>query len=148
MARLLATSALVVLFAVGCGPKNQPSTRHPLATAVVQDGTATFDLDIAYAPKADAQIQLFLAMNAKSLDEMDKVVVDVALEGFVLTEGITEWSGFVPPRQPQKHELTVRALEDVEHAMLTVTVRRSVDSEVLAVRELPFRVTGGTVTPE
>ena len=39
-------------------------------------------------------------------------------------------------------------VEGNEHATLTVTVRRSVDSEVLAFRELPFRVTGTTVTPE
>jgi hypothetical protein len=41
----------------------------------------------------------------------------------------------------------VRALE-VEHAVLSVTVRRSVDSEVLARRELPFRVAGTVVMPE
>lgn len=134
--------------AVACGPKEQPSTRHPLATATVQDGTASFELDISYQPKPDAQIQLFLAMSSTSLDEMDKVVVDVELDGFVLVDGVTEWTGFVPPRQPQKHDLTVRAIEGTEHATLTVTVRRSVDSEVLAFRELPFRVTGTTVTPE
>src|SRR5690606_40425088 len=105
-------------------------------------------LDISYQPKPDAQIQLFLAMSSTSLDEMDKVVVDVELDGFVLVDGVTEWTGFVPPRQPQKHDLTVRAIEGNEHATLTVTVRRSVDSEVLAFRELPFRVTGTTVTPE
>lgn len=147
IARSIATGVVLLVW-LGCGPKEQASTRHPLATATVQDGSAAFELDIAYAPKPEGQIQLLLGMNSTSLEEMDKVVVDVQLEGFVLTEGVTEWSGFVPPRQPQKHDLTVRALDDVEHAMLTVTVRRSVDSEVLAYRELPFRVTGSTVTPE
>lgn len=148
MLRTMTLTTLGLLLVAACGPKNDAPTRHPLDSAVVQDGTATFDLEIAYQAKPEAQIQLFLAMNAKGTEEMDKVVVDVALDGFVLTEGTTEWSGFVPPRQPQKHQVTVRALDDVEHATLTVTVRRSVDSEVLAYRELPFRVTGSVVTPE
>ena len=146
IAHKIATAALLLVAA--CGPKDQASTRHPLEKATVQDGSAAFELDISYEPRPEGQVKLFLAMNSTTLDEMDKVVVDVQLDGFVLTEGVTEWSGFVPPRQPQKHDLTVRALEDVEHAVLTVTVRRSVDSEVLAFRELPFRVTGSTVTPE
>lgn len=148
MARRTTTMLLMLVLAVACGGKTPTTTRHPLESATVQDGTAVFDLEISYEQKPDAQITLFLAMNAKGTEEMDKVVIDVGLEGFVLTEGVTEWAGFVPPRQPQKHQVTVRALPDIEHAMLTVTVRRSVDSEVLALRELPFKVVGRVVSPE
>jgi hypothetical protein len=145
MARSIAMLLFVLVAA--CGPKDQGATRHPLSTDVVQDGGAVFDLAAAYQAGPEGQITLFLSMTSKSLQETDKLVVAVELEGFVVTEGHTEWTGFVPPRQPQRHQVTVRALE-VEHARLLVTVRRSVDSEVLAARELPFRVSGTVVTPE
>jgi hypothetical protein len=130
-----------------CGPKGGGATRQPLGTDVVTDETGEFELTVEYVPQPDRQIQLHLGMKAIGLEEMDKVVVEVDHEGFVLTEGALEWSGFVPPRQPQSFTLTLRALEDATDPVIHVKVSRSVDSEVLLSKEIGFMVSGGVVSP-
>jgi len=143
--------ALGLALAVGlgaCGPKSQASTVKPIAQGTVRDATGMFDLKVGYESRPDRQVELVLAMNAVGTTEMDKVVIDVDVEGFEVTDGSAEWSGFVPPRQPQKHRVTLRALDGEERPTATVTVRRSVDSEVLFSQELAFTVSGSSVVAD
>ena len=146
--RRFALGVALVLGLGACGPKAKASTVRPIAQGTVRDATGMFDLKVGYEPRPDRQVELVLAMNAVGTTEMDKVVIDVDVEGFEVTDGSAEWSGFVPPRQPQKYSVTLRALDGEERPTATVTVRRSVDSEVLFSQELAFTVSGSNLVAE
>lgn len=123
-----------------CGPK---STAEPkvVATESVRDPSGTIEVEMAYQSKGPEELDLVFRLRAVGGEEMDKLVLDLNLEGLHLLEGTTEWSGFVPPRQPQTHRVSLVRAQGAEHARATVSVRRSVDSELLMQRELLFRVT-------
>lgn len=102
---------------------------------------------MAYQNRGEGQVELVFRLRAVGGEEMDKLVLDLNLDQLHLVEGITEWSGFVPPRQPQTHRVSLMLVEGAEYARATVSVRRSVDSELLMQRELSFRVTDAGLEP-
>jgi hypothetical protein len=130
-----------------CGKEATGPTRTPLGTDVVSDETGDFELKIEVLPKGDREVELYLGMKALGVDEMDKIYIAVDVDGFVLSEGSVEWTGFVPPRQPQSHQVTFKALDGAEQPKLTVDVFRSADSTLLLKKELAFVVEGTTVRP-
>lgn len=151
MLELAARSVLasILVLGMGSGCKKTPATRSPvtLATDTVTDPSGVVEVEIAYTPRPERQIELSFELRAIGIAEMDKIVLEVRLDGFHLVDGQIEWTGFVPPRQPQSHRLTVQAAEDVAQAQIRVSVRRSVDSTLLMEREIAFSVTGDGVKP-
>ncbi len=144
------TRAIALTLALGagaCGPKNAAPTRQPLGTELVTDDSGQFELTVEWKPAGDRTVEIHLSMKAVGLEEMDKVVVEVDHEGFQIADGSLEWTGFVPPRQPQSHSVTLQALEDAEEPMVSVDVFRSVDSTLLYHKEIPFLVSGTSVSP-
>jgi hypothetical protein len=76
---------------------------------------------------------------------MDKLVLDVILDQMVIVNGGVQWSGFVPPRQPQSHSVTVKPLDDAEEPQVRVTVSRSHDSKLLMERVIRFTPDGSLI---
>lgn len=58
------------------------------------------------------------------------------------------WTGFVAPRQPIKHQARFRLLDGTDQGMLTVTVRRSNDSELLYETLVPFVAKDDKLAPD
>jgi hypothetical protein len=147
--------AIAVLVAVtgvlagGCNKKGA-GTAEPVAltNGTFKDATGEIQIDVGYAPGTDRDLAVVVRMKAIGLEEMDKIVADVVVDGFVLTQGSPEWSGFVAPRQPITHRVEFRLLDDVESGTLTVSVRRSRDSELLYETALPFVANGTVLAPE
>ena len=140
--------ALVVALAlVGCQKKQDGPTAHPLAQEHVKDKEATVRVDVSYRANSKTQIELVVDMVAVGIAHMDKIVVDIAPDGFVIVNGTAEWSGFVPPYERRKHTVTLEPREDAAAATATVSVRRSVDSELLWQQEFPFEVTSDGIAP-
>lgn len=132
---------------VACGPKNAAPTRQPLGTDLVSDETGDFELTVEWKPAGDRAVQIHVGMAAVGLDEMDKIVLEVDHDGFELIDGSLEWMGFVPPRQPQSHTVTLQAREDATDPVVNVDVFRSADSKLLFHKEIPFIVSGSSVSP-
>lgn len=147
-ARAIVIVALAGAFAGGCNKKGA-ATAEPVAltNGTFKDDTGEIQIDVGYAPGGDRDLAVVVRMKAIGLDEMDKIVADVVVDGFVLTEGSPEWSGFVAPRQPITHRVEFRLLDDVESGTLTVSVRRSRDSELLYEAALPFAANGTVLEP-
>ena len=146
--RTLTLALLILALGAGaCGPKNAAPTRQPLGTELVSDDSGDFELTIEWMPAGDRTVQIHLGMKAVGLEEMDKVVVEVDHEGFQIVEGTLEWMGFVPPRQPQSHSVTLQALADASDPVISVDVFRSVDSKLLYHKEIPFIVSGTSISP-
>ena len=144
-----AVAVLVAVLAGGCNKKG-PATAEPVAltNGTFKDDTGEIQIDVGYTPGRDRDLSIVVRMKAIGLEEMDKIVADVVVDGFVLTQGSPEWSGFVAPRQPITHRVEFRLLDDNESGTLKVSVRRSRDSELLYETELPFVADGTVLKPE
>lgn len=141
--------ALVVALAGACR-KDGTGTAPPVSISsdTFKDTVGEIQIDVGYRPKAGREVDVVVNMKAIGIDEMDKIVLDVTVNGFVLVAGEPEWSGFVAPRQPIKHEVGFKLLDETEHGELHVTVRRSNDSELLYERVLPFVADGDRLALE
>ena len=120
----------------------------PISTETFKDTVGEIQIDVGYRAQSGREVEIVVNMKAIGIDEMDKIVLDVTVEGFVLVAGEPEWSGFVAPRQPIRHQVGFKLLDENEHGELLVTVRRSKDSELLYERRLPFVADGDRLAPE
>lgn len=127
--------------------KQETSTLRTLDSGTVSDESGQAEVDIAYQPRGADSLELVVKLAALGTEEMDKLVVEVVVDGFVVSEGQISWTGFVPPRQPQTHRVVLQAREDEGHPTARVTVSRSRDSFVLMHRELSFEKTGAGLKP-
>jgi hypothetical protein len=142
-----ALALAIALALVACQKKNDGATAHPLSEEQIKDGEATVRVDVSYRSVSKNEIELVVDLVAVGIEQMDKIVVDVAPDGFVVVEGVAEWSGFVPPYERHKHKVTLQPRDDAADATATVSVRRSLDSELLWQREFPFQVGSGGIAP-
>lgn len=137
---------VVMLLSGACAPK-AGSELTILGTESVRDPSGAIEVEMAFQNMGEGNVLFAFKLRALGTEEMDKLVLDLKLDGLHLLEGSTEWSGFVPPRQPQTHRVSLVAAEGAERADVTVSVRRSVDSELLMQREFAFRVTPSGLEP-
>ncbi|MBC8071933.1 MAG: hypothetical protein IAG13_26635 [Deltaproteobacteria bacterium] len=147
--RRAAIAISVLLWCAGCR-KDAPATVAPinLVEGEIVDDPAKVRVAIGYRPAPEREIELVVDLAAIGIEEMDKIVVDIVVEGFALVGGEAEWSGFVAPRFPIVHRASFRLLEGTEAGTLAVTVQRSVNSEVLFERTLAFTAEGDRVRPD
>ena len=145
MRRFAPMIALIALLA--CQKKTDGPTFSPLAEENIKDGEATVRVDVSYRAVSKNEIELVVDLVAVGIEQMEKIVVDVDPEGFVIVDGVAEWSGFVPPYERRKHKVMLQPNDDAAAASATVSVRRSVDSELLWQREFPFQVGSAGITP-
>ena len=138
---------LALVAALGCKKKDEGPTVKPLAEESVQDQDATVRVNVGFKSTSKREIDLIVDLTAVGVEQMDKIVVDVDPHGFLILNGSAEWSGFVPPYEHRKHKVTLKPRDDATAPTATVTVRRSVDSEVLWQQEFPFQVTKAGITP-
>ncbi len=143
-------SAILVLScvaALAACRKQAPETTAPtrIASEEIVDDTKKVAVEIGYRAAPEREVELLVNLQAIGIEEMDKLVVDITVDGFVLVGGEPEWSGFVAPRFPIKHKASFRLLDGAESGTLTVSVARSVNSEVLLTREVPFVADGDRV---
>jgi hypothetical protein len=125
--------------------KKTQSGPTTVATQTANDGPAMVEVAFAYQAKGDREVELVLDMRAVGIEEMDKIVVQVEVGDFHLVDGNLRWTGFVPPRDPKKYRVRLRAVDGNDEPTLNVTVSRSHDSKLLLSESLAFRVDGGTV---
>lgn len=146
MSRHLAAVVVAALVAPACAKKATVREPATLTSERITDDSGEMMGTLAYLPQGDT-IEFVVELKALGTEEMDKVVIDMVLDGFVLVEGQTQWGGFVAPLTKHRERVVLRANEGVEFATVTVTVSRSVDSHVLMQTEAPFRVSAGQVVP-
>jgi hypothetical protein len=142
--KLLFVFALVGLTA--CASK-QTAGPTEVRTQTINDGGAVLMAELTYEPKGPRQVQLVLSLRVSGMEETDKLVSTVLIKGFNVADGSLRWTGFVPPRQPQIHTVTLEVPEGINEAVATVTLQRSVDSEVMLQEELAIAVAeNGAIT--
>jgi hypothetical protein len=141
--QIIGTLALVLV--AGCDKAT--ATPMDLGTETVTDESGEVTVTIKALPRPDTESELQFTLKAVGTEEMDKIALDVALDEMWLVEGGAQWSGFVPPRQPQSHRVVVKPLDDAAAPRVRVTVSRFRDSEVLMLREIEFSP-DGTVVPD
>lgn len=147
MHRIALGFVLAALLA-GCR-KDAPATTPPIgiATEEIALDTKKVEVKIGYRPAPEREVELVVDLKAIGIEEMDKLVVDITVDGFVLVKGEPEWSGFVAPRIPINHRASFRLLEGNESGTLKVSVQRSVDSTLLLEREVAFAADGDRLAP-
>jgi len=140
----------VVLFglalAAGCTKGPQGPTLEPVATDSVQDQEATFQVDVSWRRVATREAQIVVKMTTVGIEQTDKLVVDVKSTGFVITEGVPDWMGFIRPREKYSHQVSYKLLDDEDSGRIDVSIRRSLDSTLLWSTELLFDASGGQIT--
>lgn len=145
LVRIVCATCLA-LIAAGC-EKQQASTVTPLDSDTISDPSGEARVEIAYQPKGSDEIEIIVKLNALGTEEMDKVVVDVAMDGFHVADGASQWQGFIPPRQPQTYRVVLGLLHESTGGTVRVSVSRSHDSFLLMHRELTFEKTDGGLRP-
>lgn len=147
MSRVLRT-VLVLAFALSaCAKKQTAPQAATLDSGRISDDSGEMQVELAYVPKGDS-IDFVVGLRAVGTDEMDKIVVEVTVDGFDVIDGESQWAGFVPPMTKHTQRVSLRVAAGEEFASVTVTVSRSVDSHVLMQTEMPFMVSGGKVVPD
>ncbi len=145
--RRTALALTVAVALLACKKKDDGPTLHPLSEEHVKDGEATVRVDVSYRSLSKDEIELVVDLIAVGIEQMEKIVVDVAPDGFVIVDGTAEWNGFVPPYERHKHKVTLKPRDDAAAPTATVSVRRSVDSELLWQQEFPFEVGSSGIAP-
>lgn len=144
---VIAVLALATLSAA-CRPKGAETTAPiNLATDHILADGADVQVDVGYRAAPERELEIVVALKAIGIEEMDRIVVDIVTDGFVLVGGQPEWSGFVAPRIPITHRVSFRLLDGAEAGTLTVKVQRSANSEVLFEAQLRFAADGERVVP-
>jgi len=118
-----------------------------LGTETVSDDTGTVTVKIALVDRPGTESELTFKLEAVGTEEMDKLALDVALDEMWLVEGGSQWSGFVPPRQPQSHSVVVKPIDEATAPRVRITVSRFRDSEVLMQHEVEFTADGKPASP-
>lgn len=146
----VALALLQVALLVGSCTKDAPATTPPigLASERIEDADAVVQVEVGYRALPEREVEIEVALAAVGIVEMDKLVADITVEGFVLVAGAPEWTGFVAPRFPITHRASFRLLDDATSGTLTVRVQRSIDSTVLYEAKLPFVAEGDRAVPE
>ncbi len=139
--RVLSTFALVLL-ATSSSCDAASTSPLDLGTETVSDDSGTVEIDIALLDRPGSETELQFKLRAVGTDEMDKIALDVALDEMFLVEGGAQWSGFVPPRQPQSHRVVVKPVDEATEPRVRISVSRFRDSEVLMQREVSFTPDG------
>lgn len=142
---LLRCSLLAVVLASACDKATVAPT--DLGTETVTDESGEVRVEIKALPRPGTESELQFTLKAIGTEEMDKIALDVALDEMWLVEGGAQWSGFVPPRQPQSHRVVVKPIDEASEPRVRITVSRFRDSEVLMLREIAFSP-DGTLVPE
>lgn len=146
---MLRPTAVVLAFVLAACRKDAPTTTPPVALASerITEGDAVVQIDVGYRALPQREVEITVDLKAIGIYEMDKLVADITVEGFVHTAGEPEWSGFVAPRLPIAHRASFRLLEEQGAGTLTVRVQRSADSVSLYEATLPFVADGDRVAP-
>lgn len=113
-----------------------------LGAETISDGGGTVTVEIALLDRPGNESELSFRLAAVGTVEMDKIALDVAVDEMFLVEGGSQWSGFIPPRQPQSHRVVVKPVDDATAPRVRITVSRFRDSEVLMQREVHFTPEG------
>ncbi len=144
MLRALAL-ALVTATSVACASKPPAAEAQFVTKEIVRDNEVPFNIELGYLSRPPDEVEIVIKMSATSIDQTDKLVINVETHGFVLSEGTAEWNGFIQPRQRYKHQLVLKLLDDEQSARATVSVRRSMDSELLWQSDLLFESDGSSL---
>lgn len=137
----LAAIALVGLAIGACQKQAAAPTLSPAVTDTVEDQGATFDVKVSWQPKTAEEVEIVVEMVATGIEQTDNLVVDVKTHGFVITEGVPDWTGFVLPRERYSHRVSYKMLDDEDQGRATITIRRTLDSTLLWDTELLFERT-------
>ena len=113
-----------------------------LGTETLSDESGVVTLQMTLLDRPGAETELSFKLQAVGTEEMDKIALDVAVDEMYVIEGTAQWSGFVPPRQPQSHRVVVTPINDAAAPRVRITVSRFRDSEVLMQREIQFSPDG------
>jgi hypothetical protein len=133
-------AALVVFAALlACGPKEAPGA-VTLQTTTVDDAGAPLRAEFSFLAKGKRQVDIIIKLVNSGIEESEKLVADVQIQGFDIVTGSTHWDGFVPPRQPQSHTVHLVVAEGFDQATAEITLRRSADSKMLMSEVLELTV--------
>lgn len=133
--------ALLVLFTLGaCDDKT--ASPLDLGTETAADESGKVQVEIRAVPRPGGETELRFSLKAVGTEEMDKLALDVAMDEMWLVEGAAQWSGFVPPRQPQSHRVVVEPIDGASAPRVRISVSRFRDSVVLMQREVQFTPEG------
>ena len=139
----------VVLFALvlvgGCNKAPQGPVLEPVTSDSVQDEGATFQVDVSWQRVAQREAKIVVKMTTVGIEQTDSLVVDVKSNGFVITDGVPDWTGFIRPREKYTHDVSYKLLDDVDSGRIEITIRHSVDSTMLWDAELLFDASSGTI---
>lgn len=124
-----------------CAKPAPAPTVIPAVTDTVEDQGATFRVEVGWQPKSADEVEIVIEMIATGIEQTDNLVVDVKTHGFVITEGVPDWTGFVLPRERYTHRVSYKMLDEDDQGRATVTIRRTLDSSLLWDTELLFERT-------
>lgn len=136
---------LVGLLCGACQKQATGPTLSPAVTDTVEDQGATFQVKVSWQPKAPDEVEIVVEMAATGIEQTDNLVVDVKSNGFVITEGVPDWTGFILPRERYSHRVSYKMLDDVDQGRAGISIRRTLDSTMLWDTELLFERSDGNV---
>lgn len=136
---------LLALAAPLAACKKTASGPTVVATETANDGSAMLEVDFGYEARGEREMDLVVNMRAIGVEQMDKIVVQVEVGDFHVSDGTAQWTGFVPPRDPKKFVVTLKAIEETDSPAVTVNISRSLDSQMLMSQTLEFVVENGQV---
>ncbi|MGH1347568.1 MAG: hypothetical protein ACRBN8_38785 [Nannocystales bacterium] len=143
--RFAALALAVLTLASGC---DKPSTSPlDLGSGTASDESGTVNVEMTLLDRPGNESELSFRLVAVGTEEMDKLALDVAVDEMFVVDGVAQWSGFVPPRQPQSHRVVVKPVDGASAPRVRVKVSRFRDSQVLMLREVNFSP-DGTHIPE
>lgn len=137
-------ATLALLLTLGACDK-QTASPVDLGTETAADESGKVQVEISAMPRPGGESELRFSLKAVGTEEMDKLALDVAMNEMWLVEGGAQWSGFVPPRQPQSHRVVVKPIDGASDPRVRITVSRFRDSVVLMQREVAFSPDGQIV---
>ncbi len=136
----IALACAVLALASGC---DKPSTSPlDLGTATASDESGKVSVEMTLLDRPGNESELSFRLVAVGTEEMDKLALDVAVDEMFLVDGVAQWSGFVPPRQPQSHRVVVKPVDNATAPRVRIKLSRFRDSEVLMQREVVFSPEG------
>lgn len=137
--------AVLLVLVPACAAKNKSAGPTTVATTTFKDEPGEVQLEVQYAPMPPDRIKLVIQMRGIGIEEMDKIAVDINLDGFHVLEGSSQWAGFVPVREQRQHSMVIKRRDDVQSGTVTVTASRFRDSTLLAEEVVPFTFTETTI---
>lgn len=142
----VALAAVLGLLPSACTKKQDTGpTLTPAVTDTVEDQGATFQVEVSWQNKTPQEVEIVVEMAATGIEQTDNLVVDVKTNGFVITEGVPDWTGFILPRERYTHRVSYKMLDDADQGRAAVSIRRTLDSTMLWDAELLFERADGSV---